>query len=211
VPFAFNKIIEVRKAPFDLHAERLRRRGPRVSMALARPRRDAGTWLETSGSRPDGPRRVRWTGRATRTSTGTGSWDFGGGLARAPALLGLDHGAFTANTPGSSTGYGDVLLANSPSRCRSATPSGPSFDWLTVGLELNFRYAGYDTQDGERYEDSGGSILYAAPSVRIRLPFTVGEQAPSLRAAVQLPLTQDWLHGFQREKEVWSVGLLMPF
>ena len=47
------------------------------------------------------------------------------------------------------------------------------------------------TPGGERYQDSGGSILYATPSVRVRLPWSFGERTPSLRAAVQLPLTQD--------------------
>jgi hypothetical protein len=33
----------------------------------------------------------------------------------------------------------------------------------------------------------------------------------SLRVAVQLPVTSSWLYGDQDEKEVWSVGLQVPF
>ena len=147
---------------------------------------------------------------------GTGSWDFGGGLA---AVHRRSWGSLYAsafyreNTPGAlDYTHGDVFLANLAVEVPVGhAASQPALDWLTVGLELNFRYAGYDDAGGQRYQDSGGSILYATPSVRVRLPWSFGERTPSLRAAVQLPLTQDWLHGFQREKEVWSVGILVPF
>lgn len=82
---------------------------------------------------------------------------------------------------------------------------------LTPGLGLDFRYAGYDEQDGERYEDSGGAILYASPSLRVKLPLGAAERPASLRFAVQLPLGQTWLHNRQYEKAVWSVGVLAPF
>src|SRR4030095_16579877 len=87
----------------------------------------------------------------------------------------------------------------------------PALEWLTAGIELNFRYAEYDRQDGERFRDSGGSILYATPSLRVRLPWGFGPRPASLRGAVQIPLSQTWLHNQQREEEVWSVGLLVPF
>jgi hypothetical protein len=147
---------------------------------------------------------------------GTGSWDFGAGLA---AVHRLSWGALYAsafyreNTEGSlDYEYGDVILANAALEVPLGHALGrPALDWLTAGLELNFRYAGYDEQDGERYDDSGGAILYAAPSLRVRLPWGLRERPMSLRAAVQLPLAQTWLHNTQREKEVWSVGLLIPF
>jgi hypothetical protein len=147
---------------------------------------------------------------------GTGSWDFGAGLAAAHRLA---WGALYAsvfyreNTEGSlDYTYGDVILANAALE----VPLGhafaePALSWLTTGLELNFRYAGYDRQDGESWEDSGGAIVYATPSLRFRLPWGVGEQRASLRSAVQIPLLQTWLHNEQQEKEVWSVGLLVPF
>jgi hypothetical protein len=87
----------------------------------------------------------------------------------------------------------------------------PWLDWLTAGVELNFRYAGYDREDGERFVDSGGAILYATPSVRVRLPFGFRDRPVSLRGAVQIPLSQTWLHNRQREGEVYSLGVLVPF
>ena len=78
-------------------------------------------------------------------------------------------------------------------------------------IRLDFRYAGYDESHGERYEDSGGAILYAAPSLRVKLPWGLEEQPASLRFAVQLPLAETWLHNEQYEKAVWSVGVLVPF
>ena len=47
--------------------------------------------------------------------------------------------------------------------------------------------------------------------MRVRLPWSVGGQPVSVRGAVQIPLTQKWLHGEQHEGEVWSLGVLVPF
>ena len=147
---------------------------------------------------------------------GTGSWDWGMGLAGVQRFARASLYAslfYRENSEGSlDYEYGDAFLAN----LGLETPLGhwlgrPAWDAVTPGLELNFRYAGYDHSDGERYEDSGGAILYATPTLRIQLPFGVGERNASLRAAVQLPLGQTWLHNEQREEEVWSLGLLLPF
>lgn len=147
---------------------------------------------------------------------GTGSWDFGAGLA---AIHRFDWGSiygsifYRENLEGAlDYQYGDVALAN----LALVVPIGhafgwPAMTWLTGGLELNFRYAGYDEDVGRRVQDSGGAILYATPSVRIRLPWGLRDSRASLRAAVQIPLTQHWLHNTQDEGEVWSVGILLPF
>ena len=147
---------------------------------------------------------------------GTGSWDWGFGLAgvqrfeRASLYASL---FYRENSEGSlDYEYGDAFLAN----LGVESPLGhwlgrPAWDVVMPGLELNFRYAGYDHSEGERYEDSGGAILYATPSLRIQLPFGLRERNASLRAAVQIPLGQTWLHNEQREEEVWSLGLLLPF
>jgi hypothetical protein len=120
---------------------------------------------------------------------------------------------YRENTEGSlDYEYGDVILASAALEVPLGHAfSQPALDWLTAGLELNFRYASYDFQDGERFRDSGGAILYAAPSLRVRLPFGASESPASLRASVQLPLAQTWLHNQQHEEEIWSVGLLIPF
>jgi hypothetical protein len=221
VPFAFNRITEVEEGTQETST--LSGFGDVAiasSVVLWRDRDvlpstwvEGRLWLKTPTGRDE--TEVDGT-RDPHLQPGTGSWDFGGGLA---AVHRRSWGSLYAsafyreNTPGAlDYTYGDVFLANLAALVPVGHALGrPGFDWLTVGLELNFRYAGYDQDDGERDVDSGGSILYAAPSLRIRLPFSVGEQTPSVRAAVQIPLTQDWLHGFQREKEVWSVGLLLPF
>jgi hypothetical protein len=170
-------------------------------------------WLKTPTGRDES--KVEGT-RDPHLQPGTGSWDFGAGLA---ATHRLSWGALYAsvfyreNTEGSlDYEFGDVILANAALEVPIGHAfSQPALDWLTAGLELNFRYASYDYQDGARYHDSGGAILYAAPSLRMRLPFGVRERPASIRAAVQLPLAQTWLHNQQREKEIWSLGLLIPF
>lgn len=221
VPFAWNRITEIEGGAKETSTQSGFGDVALASSVVLWRDRDVlpSTWLEGRLwlKTPTGRDESKVDGRRDpHLQPGTGSWDFGGGLA---AVHRRSWGSLYAsafyreNTPGAlDYTYGDVFLANLAVLVPLGHALGrPAFDWLTVGLELNFRYAGYDEDGGERYEDSGGSILYAAPSVRVRLPFAVGEQSPSLRAAVQIPLTQDWLHGFQREKEVWSVGLLLPF
>lgn len=170
-------------------------------------------WLKTPTGRDEA--KVDGT-RNPHLQPGTGSWDFGAGLAAVHRTSwGSLYGSvfYRENTPGSlDYTYGDVWLANAAVEVPVGHAlSQPALDWLTAGLELNFRYAGYDHEDGERFEDSGGAILYATPSVRVRLPWGIGESGASVRAAVQIPLSQTWLHNTQREKEVWSLGLLVPF
>ena len=147
---------------------------------------------------------------------GSGSWDFGAGLAGVQRFdWGSLYGSvfYRRNQEGSlDYRYGNVWLAT----LALEAPLGhlldrPSLDILTPGLGFDFRYAGRDHQFGEPYEDSGGAILYATPALRIQLPWGVAEQPAALRFSVQLPLGQTWLHGEQYEKAVWSVGVLAPF
>jgi hypothetical protein len=147
---------------------------------------------------------------------GTGSWDFGFGSAAAHKLaFGALYASasYRVNTYGSlHYEYGDTALAN----LALTVPLGQvmrEFSAWSTGVELNYRWAAYDHFHGERYVDSGGSILYATPSLRIALtPLAIGErQPPSLRASVQIPLTNAWLNGFQKEDPTWRVGLAVPF
>ena len=221
VPFAWNRIIEVEG---DARSRSTLSGFGDVSLAssfvLWRDREvlpstwvEGRLWLKT----PTGRDEATVDGHQDpHLQPGTGSWDFGVGVS---ATHRLSWGALYAsafyreNTEGSlDYEFGDVILATAALE----VPIGhafaqPALDWLSAGLELNFRYSSYDYQDGERYEDSGGAILYAAPSLRVRLPFSVRERPVSIRAAVQLPLGQTWLHNQQREKEIWSLGLLIPF
>lgn len=178
-----------------------------------------GSWVEGRLflKLPTGQRREKVDGvRDPHLQLGTGSWDFGAGLA---ATHRLGWGALYAsalyreNTEGTlDYEYGDVVLLNAGLELPLGHAlQAPRLAAFTPGLELNFRYAGSDEQDGERYRDSGGGILYAAPSLRIALPWGGEGRPPSLRLAVQLPLGQTWLHHQQREGVVWSAGLLLPF
>lgn len=147
---------------------------------------------------------------------GSGSWDFGAGLAGVQRFeWGTLYGStfHRRNQEGAlDYRYGNVTLATLAVEAPLGHATGyPGLDVLTPGFGFDFRYAGYDEQDGERYEDSGGSILYATPSLRIGLPWGVRSQPAALRLSAQLPLTQSWLHNHQREKWVWSVGVLVPF
>jgi len=174
---------------------------------------EARVWLKAPTGRDD----TKVDGeRDPHLQPGTGSWDVGVGLA---GVQRLDWGSLYGsvfrrwNNDGSlDYEYGDVWLAS----LGAETPLGhllgrPGLDSLVAGFGLDFRYAGYDEHEGERYDDSGGAILYAAPSLRVKLPCGVSEQPASLRFAVQLPLGQTWLHNEQYEKAVWSVGILAPF
>jgi hypothetical protein len=177
------------------------------------------TWLEARGfaKAPTGASEQTTHGRQDpHLQVGTGSWDFGFGLAGAHRLAWgslYASALYRENLEGSlDYRYGDVVLANlaldaAPSHWLSA----PLFGMLTPGVELNFRYAGKDRYRGAGYDDSGGSVLYATPSLRIRLPALAGLPAPLLRLAVQVPLTDAWLNGQQDEKEVWSAGLGVAF
>jgi hypothetical protein len=77
---------------------------------------------------------------------------------------------------------------------------------FTAGFELIFRYSDFDEFQGERFRDSGGSIFYLTPSLRVRMPWPWQGNGPSLRAAVQIPVTSAWLHGFQEEDPIWFAG-----
>lgn len=147
---------------------------------------------------------------------GTGSWDFGFGLAGTQRLSwGTLYAStlYRKNTEGSlDYRYGDVVLANLAAMTPLGHLSGiPDLDRITAGLELNFRWAQKDHFDGGTYDDSGGAILYLTPSLRFRPPWFEGHRPPSLRAGVQIPLTDAWLYGFQREGEVWNAGVLFAF
>jgi hypothetical protein len=147
---------------------------------------------------------------------GTGSWDFGFGLAAVHRLewASLYSSVFyRVNTEGSlDYEYGDVLLANVAVQVPLGHALKTGFlNPFTAGFELNFRYADFDEFRASRFDDSGGSILYLTPSLRVQLPWPWEGIGPSLRAAVQIPATSSWLHGFQEEDPIWFAGLQYTF
>lgn len=177
------------------------------------------TWVEARafGKAPTGKsEQTVKGGQDPHIQLGTGSWDFGFGLAGAHRL---EWGSLYAsalyreNLKGSlGYRYGDVVLAN----FTLETPlshfiENPILGALTPGVELNFRFAEKDRTHGDIYQDSGGSILLATPTLRIRLPWFAGQRPPFLRFGVQLPFTQKWLNHQQHEGPVWSAGLGMAY
>jgi hypothetical protein len=153
--------------------------------------------------------------RDPHLQVGTGSYDFGFGTALVHRFESAElytSASYRVNQEGSiDYEYGDVVLAN----VAAAVPLGHALgigwlDRLTPGLELNYRWADYDEFRGDRYRDSGGSILYVTPSLRVALPW-FSPRAPALRASVQIPTTSAWLHGSQKEDPIWMVGLQYSF
>jgi hypothetical protein len=173
------------------------------------------TWVEARGfvKFPTGESSQSVDGvKDPHLQVGTGSTDYGLGAAVVHKLewaILYTSGSYRINTKGSlHYEYGDVALANAA----IAVPLGHALGVsalaaLTPGLELNYRWADYDEFHGERYRDSGGSILYVTPSLRIAVPWPAEWGRLSVRGAVQIPTTSAWLHGFQKEDPIWSAGV----
>ena len=77
-----------------------------------------------------------------------------------------------------------------------------------AALEANYRHAGLDQVDATRAldPDTGGSMLYVTP--RILLDAGHGWV---VRLSSQIPLSQSGLHGDQKEKIVYNVGVTHLF
>ncbi|MBW2271195.1 MAG: hypothetical protein JRH16_21805 [Deltaproteobacteria bacterium] len=221
VPFAFNNIKEFEDGGTQERSHKsLGDLSLSASVVLWRNRKILpDTWIEGRAflKFPTGESKQRVDGILDKhLQAGTGSWDFGFGIA---GIHKFEWGSTYAslfgriNTEGSlDYEYGDVVLANLATLVPLGHLTGLGWlDRLTAGVEMNFRWADFDEVSGVRFRDSGGSILYATPSLRVRLPWFEGAKPPVLRAAVQLPLTSNWLNGFQKEYERWSVGLFFPF
>lgn len=192
-----------------------------LASVVAWRNRDAlpSTWLELRafGKAPTGQDDAKADGkRDPHLQPGTGSWDFGFGAAVVHRFeWGAVYGSLFQrwNQLGSlDYEYGDALLANLALEVPLGHALGrPALDRVIPGFELNFRYAGFDQQDGQNWADSGGSILYATPSLRVQLPGFGENHRAWLRAAVQIPTTNAWLHGEQHEDPIWSTGVGMGF
>jgi len=223
VPFAFNHIKEMEGGEHEhFSLSGLGDISLLGSVVLWRDRDVLpGTWVEARSflKTPTGKSHERVNGvQDPHLQPGTGSWDFGGGLAAAhqlPRASLYASASYRVNTEGSlDYEYGDVALANAAILVPLLSATG--VPWLapfTAGTELNYRWAQRDEFQGQNYKDSGGSILYLTPSLRIALAaLAIGERLPpSLRISLQIPLTNRWLHGQQEERLLWRAGLLVPF
>lgn len=130
---------------------------------------------------------------------GSGAW---AGLFGAQALFGSAglplYASVSYQLNGSNDhdfSYGDVLRYN------FAAQKGLGSVLDVIG-EINGRYADYDKEGAEKDANSGGSVVYFSPGLRLRM-FT----AVSLRAQVQIPVFKD-LHGEQDEEVNFRSGLI---
>jgi hypothetical protein len=144
---------------------------------------------------------------------GSGSWDWGLGLAGGQRF---ERGALYASVFGrwNAEGaldyeYGDLVLANLIATSDTLDLGRPGGLALRGGAELNWRYAGKDDFHGESYDDSGGAITYATPFLELPLAFGA-ERVPWLRVSTRLPLGSGGLHGDQREGPVYFLGVGVP-
>jgi hypothetical protein len=220
-PFAFNEVTEYGEGEKSTSSlEGFSDMSLQTSVVLWRNREILpSTWFEGRAllKFPTGKSSQTVNGnRDPHLQLGTGSWDFGFGLAAVHRLeWGSLYGSasYRVNSEGSlHYEYGDIFLANAAVQVPLGHALGQSLlDRFTLGFEANFRWADYDKVSGERYDDSGGSILYLTPSLGVRLPWPWETGVPSLRASVQIPATSSWLNGFQKEDPTWFAGIQASF
>jgi hypothetical protein len=132
---------------------------------------------------------------------GTGAWSGTGGVNLAIAT---GRGVWEASVLGRASGtnghgyrYGSVLLYN-------AGLTSHAWKGTRLLMQLNGRTAARDRlEDGTRGENTGGSVLYAAPGLRWVSTLGLG-----IEAAVQIPIAQS-LDGVQTEHTTARLALAM--
>jgi hypothetical protein len=131
--------------------------------------------------------------------TGSGAWAgiFGVQLMHASGSVPLFFSAsYQANaTNDQDFTYGNVFRFN-------AAAQKALFNPVDVIAEVNGRTADYDAAGGETDPNSGGTVVYFSPGLRLRLG-----GALSLRSQVQIPIVED-LHVEQDEKVNVRTGLV---
>lgn len=131
--------------------------------------------------------------------TGSGAWAgiFGAQLLYAsgsvPLFLSASYQANGANDQ--NFAYGNVFRFN-------AAAQKALFNPVEVIAEINGRTADYDDAGGETDPNSGGTVVYFSPGLRLRLG-----GALSLRGQVQIPVVEN-LPGVQNEKVNVRTGLV---
>ncbi len=129
---------------------------------------------------------------------GTGAWGITAGVQAAhtmlavPVFYGVSYQSNGSNSYDFS--YGDVLRANVGTQVPVATG-------IRVLADLNLRYAAEDNQGSEVDPNSGGTVLYVSPGLRIALPAGL-----ALRGQAQIPVVED-LFGVQDENVSFQIGL----
>ena len=130
---------------------------------------------------------------------GSGAWAGSFGLqamlANGSLPLFASAGYQVNGTNDQNFAYGDVWRYNFAAQ----KTLGKLFDLIG---EINGRYAQYDQESGENDPNSGGSVVYVSPGLRLRM-----FSALSLRAQVQIPVIEE-LHGVQDEDVNFRTGLI---
>jgi hypothetical protein len=131
--------------------------------------------------------------------TGSGAWAgiFGAQLLYSGGSVPLFFGASyqTNGTNDHDFKYGHVFRFNAAAQKALSKP-------LDAIVEINGRVADYDLDGTETDPNSGGTIVYFSPGLRLRLG-----SALSLRSQVQIPVAES-LHGEQDEKVNVRTGLV---
>lgn len=131
--------------------------------------------------------------------TGTGAWAgiFGLQLMRGagsvPLFLGVSYQANATNDH--DFAYGNIFRFN-------AAAQHALFGALDLIAEVNGRVADYDAEGAEKDANSGGTVVYFSPGLRLRF-----SNLFSLRSQVQIPVAEN-LHGEQNEKVNVRTGLV---
>ncbi len=130
--------------------------------------------------------------------SGTGAWGVTGGVQAAhtmlvvPLFYGVNYQINGTNT--SDFSYGNVLRLNIATQV-------PVSRAIRILAEGNLRYAAKDKAGSEFDPNSGGTIFYFSPGLKISVPGGL-----ALRAQIQIPVVED-LFGVQDEKTNIQVGL----
>ena len=203
IPYAFNRIAMTEGA------ETAKGLGDPEVMALARLLEFAnGAWSlqGTAGARiPLGASDQKDEAGVRleqHLQTGSGAWAgvFGVQFIKASGNLPVFFGAsYQSNgTNDHDFAYGNIFRFNVAAQRAIAG----SFDLIA---EVNGRVADYDTEGAETDANSGGTVVYFSPGVRVRFGSLF-----SLRSQVQIPVAEN-LHGEQNEKVNVRTGLVWEF
>ena len=146
---------------------------------------------------------------------GTGSWDWGLGIAGTQRF---ERGSMYASVfyrfnskGGLDYEYGDVFLANVAWTTDAAHLGLFGTNEVRGALELNYRSAEKDDFRGLSYGDSGGDIFYASPYLELDLRSLGSERSPRLRLGLRIPLGSGGLNGDQQEGYIFQAGLGFTF
>ncbi len=132
--------------------------------------------------------------------SGSYDWQFGSTIARV-AVNSSEHVSLYVRLTGTNSfayHYGKAILYNLGMQQRIAQS-------VFGTIQIDGRHASRDTQDRLDVDNTGGSVLYLSPGIRLRVTPRV-----SLIASVQIPVWEN-LYGIQSEKAVLNTGVSLDW